>query len=113
MTLTTELAEKVEAIYRENLEKEFGDSLAFDPISVEPTEDSEGQDTFRVTIVYEAQNKGERPQAKKMVTVMTAVFEPLENLGIRTTMIESYVPKHEYPALLEMRAEPPWGVQEE
>ena len=26
MTLTSELAEKVEALYRENLEREFGDS---------------------------------------------------------------------------------------
>ena len=112
MTLTAKLAEKVEAVYRENLEREFGDSLTFDPISVEPAEDSEGQDTFRVTIVYQAQKEGERPQAKKMVTVMTTVVEPLENLGIQTAMIESYVPKHEYPMLLQMRAEPPWGVEE-
>ena len=65
MTLTTELAEKVEAIYRENLEKEFGNPLTFDPISVEPTEDSEGQDTFRVTIVYEAQNQGRDPKRRR------------------------------------------------
>jgi hypothetical protein len=113
MTLTAEMAKKVEAVYRENLEKEFGSSLTFDPISVEPTENSQGQDTFHVTIVYEAQNQVERPQAEKVLTVMTAVIEPLEDLGIKTSMIESYVPKHEYPGLLEMRAEPPWGVAEE
>ena len=63
MRLTAELAGKVESLYRESLEREFGNSLIFDPILVEPTENSEGEETFRVTIVY-AGNRG-RPQPQE------------------------------------------------
>ena len=111
MTLTSELAEKVEALYRENLEREFGDSPAFDPISVEPMTGGDGEETFRVTIVYDGDDGA--IDARKAVTVLTAMATPLEELGLPPVLMESYVPKREYPMLLEMRAEPPWGVDEE
>jgi hypothetical protein len=111
MTLTSELAEKVEALYRETLDKEFGGSPAFGPISVEPITDEEGQETFRVTIVFDGEEDAIDP--RKALTVLTAMTTPLRELGLPPVLVESYVTKDEYPVLLEMRAEPPWGVEEE
>ena len=110
MTLTPELAEKVEALYRERLEKEFGGSPVFGPISVEPTMDEGGQETFRVTIVYDGDE--DAIDAGKAITVLTAMTTPLRELGLPPVLVESYVTKNEYPVLLEMRAEPPWGMDE-
>lgn len=111
MALTAELGEKVEAIYREHLEKEFPATVKFDTIRVEPAEDSEGRDTFRVTVVYD--DGHERPNPKTRGTVLASLMDPLENLGLPPVLIESYVPLSEYPILLDLRAEPPWGVDEE
>ena len=47
------------------------------------------------------------------LAVMTSLTNPLTDLGLPPTTIESYVPKSEYPLLLELRAEPPWGVDGE
>ncbi len=103
MTLTAELAGKVERLYRESLEREFGKFLTFDPILVEPTKNSEGEETFRVTIVY-AGNRG-RPNPKKTVAVLTYMMGHMEELGLPPVPIVSFVPKSEYPLLLELRAE--------
>ena len=48
MALSTELAEKVEALYREHLAREFGGYH----ITVEPTNSYVGEEVFQVTIVY-------------------------------------------------------------
>ena len=111
MTLTAELAGKVERLYLESLEREFGKSLTFDPILVEPTKNSEGEETFRVTIVY-AGNRG-RPNPKKTVAVLTYMMDHMEELGLPPVPIVSFVPKSEYPLLLELRAGPPWQGLEE
>ena len=111
MRLTAELAGKVERLYRESLEREFGKSLTFDPILVEPTKNSEGEETFRVTIVY-AGDIG-RPNPRKAAAVLTYMVDQMEELGLPPIPIESYVPKSEYPLLLELRAESPWERLEE
>ena len=111
MRLTAELAGKVEALYRESLEREFGKSLTFEPILVEPTRNSEGEDTFRVTIVYSG--KSGRPNPTKTVAVLTSMMDHMEELGLPLIPIVSYVPKSEYPLLLELRAGPPWQGLEE
>lgn len=38
---------------------------------------------------------------------------PLKELGLPPVFMQGYVPKDEYPMLLEMRAEAPWGEDEE
>ena len=79
MALTAELGKKVEAIYREHLEKEFPATVKFDTIRVEPAEDSEGRDTFRVTVVYDDGN--ERPNPKTRGTVLASLMDPLGEPG--------------------------------
>ena len=111
MRLTAELAGKVERLYRESLEREFGKSFTFDPIQVEPTENSEGEETFRVTIVYTG-NRG-KPNPKQTVAVLTYMMDQMEELGLPPVPIASFVPESEWPLLLELRAGPPWhGLDE-
>lgn len=106
MALSTETAERVEALYQERLNANFKGELSFGPIIVEPTRDSEGKDTFQVTIVYEG--IGERPDPKIIITVMTSLTGDFEALGLPPVLIESYVSKEEYPELLRLRQLMPW-----
>ena len=111
MALSTETAEKVEALYKERLEAHFKDNLKFGPIVVEPTRDSEGKDTFRVTIIYE--DAGQRPDPKKAIEVMTSLTSDFEELGLPPVLIHSYVKKEEYPELVRLRQQMPWDQDED
>ena len=82
MAISTELAEEVKALYWEHLAREFGDHPVFCPITVEPTTDEAGEETFQVTIVYEG--NGYTIVANKAVRVLTAMATPLEELGLPT-----------------------------
>jgi hypothetical protein len=53
VALSIELAEKVEALYRKHLAREFGNQTVFDAITVEPTTNYVGEEVPQVTIVYE------------------------------------------------------------
>lgn len=112
MPLSNELAEKVKAIYRQHLEEYFSEKVKFDTITVEPAEDSEGRETFRVTVVYDDEH--ERPDPRIRIHVLGALMDPLEELGLQPVMLESYIPKSEYPLWLELRENPPpWEEQED
>ena len=111
MTLSTETAEKVEALYRERLDAHFQGQLKFGPIVLEPTRDSDGRDTFQVDIVYEG--GGELPDPKKVITVMTSLTRDFEALGLPPVLIESYISKDEYPELQRLRQQMPWDEDED
>lgn len=111
MALSTETAEKVEALYRERLEAHFQGQLKFGPIVVEPTRDSEGVDTFRVTIIYEGASQ--RPDPQKAIEVMTSLTSNFEALGLPPVLIHSYVRKEEYPELVRLRQQMPWDQDED
>ena len=111
MALSTETAEKVEALYRERLETHFQGALKFGPIVVEPRRDSDGRDTFLVTIVYEG--NGNRPDPKKIIAVMTSLSWDFEAMGLPAVLIHSYVSKEEYPELLRLRQQMPWDEDED
>ena len=111
MAPSAELAEKVEALYREHLAWVFGDRPMFDRIALEPNTDQSGWETFQVTVVYEGDEN--TIDARKLIRVLTAMATPLEELGLPPVFMQGYVPKDEYPMLLEVRAEAPWGEDEE
>ena len=111
MALSTETAEKVEALYRERLDAHFRGQLKFGPIVLEPTRDSDGKDTFQVDIVYEG--NGELPDPKNVITVMTSLTGDFETLGLPPVLIESYIPKEEYPELVRLRQQMPWDEDED
>ena len=108
MALSADAAEKVEALYLERLETYFQGSLKFDPIVLEPARDSQGKDTFQVDIVYEG--KGKHPDPKIVLAVMTSMSDDFEALGLPPVLIESYIPKEEYPELLRLRRQMPWDM---
>ena len=111
MALSTETAERVEALYRERLDAHFQGQLQFGPIVLEPTRDMDGKDTFQVDIVYEANEK--RPDPRKILAVMTSLAGDFEALGLPPVLIESYIPKDEYPELLRLRQLMPWDMDED
>lgn len=111
MSLSTEIAEKVEALYRERLDAHFEGRFQFGPVVVEPRRDGEGRDTFRVTIVFEG--NGERPDAKGVIEVMTEMSWDFEELGLPPVLLQSYVSKKEYPELLRLRQQMPWDEDED
>ena len=111
MTLSTETAEKVEALYRERLDAHFQGQLKFGPIVLEPTRDSDGRDTFRVDIVYDG--NGQLPDPRKVITVMTSLTGDFEALGLPPVLIESYISKEEYPELIRLRQQMPWDLDED
>lgn len=111
MALSPDMADKVEALYRERLEAYFGARFRFGPIVVEPTRDSEGKDTYRVTIVFEG--NGERPDSEKVIEVMTVMSWDFEALGLPPVLIQTYVSKDEYPELLRLRQLMPWDEDED
>ena len=111
MAPSAELAEKVEALYREHLAWVFGDRPVFDRIALEPITNYAGEETFQVTIVYEGSEH--TIDANKAVRMPSAMATPLEVLGLPPVFMQGYVPKDEYPMLLEMRAEALWGEDEE
>ena len=112
MPLKPELADKVQALYREYLEANFSKNVKFDTITVEPAVDSEGRDFFEVIVVYDDEH--ERPDPLMRGHVAGELMEPMMELGLPAVMLESYVPKSDYPLLLELRANPPlWDDDEE
>ena len=111
MALSADIAEKVEALYRERLDTHFQGELKFGPIVLEPTRDSDGKDTFQVDIVYEG--NGMRPDPQKAITVMTSLTRDFEALGLPPVLIESYIPKEEYPELVRLRQQMPWDMDED
>ena len=111
MALSTDTAEKVKALYLERLEAQFQGLLQFGPIVLEPTRDMDGRDTFRVDIVYEGY--GEHPDPKKVITVLTSLTGDFEALGLPSVLIESYIPKEEYPELLRLRQQMPWDMDDD
>ncbi len=111
MALSADTAEKVEALYRERLDAHFQGQLRFGPIALEPTRDSDGRDTFLVDIVYEGD--GKHPDPKTVLTVMTSLTRDFEALGLPQVLIESYIPREEYPELLRLRQLMPWDMDED
>ena len=111
MALSAETAERVEGLYRERLEAHFQGRFKFGPIVLEPTRDSQGEDTFQVDIVYEG--KDERPDPRKMIEVMTSLTQDFEALGLPPVLIESYIRKEEYPELIRLRQQMPWDQDED
>ena len=105
MALSAELADKVKSIYLEYLEANFSKNVKFDVVTVEPAEDSEGRETFEVTVVYDDEH--ERPDPSIRVHVLGELMDPMLELGLPAVMLETYIPKSEYPILLELRANPP------
>ena len=94
MDTSPEMARKLEAMYREQLERNFQGAFKFDPILVEPTLDQYGEDTFHVTVVYDGDEY--LLDAGKLNEITVEVWGQLRAMGIDKVPIESHVYKEEY-----------------
>ena len=50
---------------------------------------------------------------RESVAVLTSLTSDFEALGLPPVLIESYIPKEEYPELLRLRQQMPWDEDEE
>ena len=98
--LSTELAEKAEALYPEHLAREFGGHPVLDSITVEPTTDEDGEATFHVTVVYDGNEH--TVDSRKAIRVLNALATPPRRTRLP---MQGCVSKDEYPRLLDIRAD--------
>lgn len=111
MAFPSETAQKIEALFREHLERNFrGINLKFAPIVAEPAFDQFGDDTFHVYIVYD----GDRSllDFNKINSITSAMVDRYEAMGIMPTVLESYVCKEEWDRRDELLAPEPWEYLE-
>ncbi len=105
MTANEELAEKVEVLCRESLQREFGDSIIFGPIIAGPVERVEGRATVTVTILFEGD--GRDLDAVRAAATLDAAVRPLLELGLQALPEWSFVPEHEHSPRGRMPEEAP------
>ena len=95
MVINPDNAKKIEALFREHLERNFqGTSLKFDPIVVEPTYDQYDRDTFKVTVVFDGDFDDLKPGTLNAIT--SEMVDEYDDMGIFTTVLESYMTKEEW-----------------
>lgn len=102
MRLTPELGEKVAAIFRRELESEFGDSVTFDPIVADLEHDMKGIPTFDLTIVYDGE---EDMDMRRALLAIGATHPQVEDLGLESWPAWSFVKKANWPELKKLRDE--------
>ena len=107
MDTSPEAARKVEAMYREQLDRKFrGVLLKFDPILVETFIDHFGEDRFHVTVVYDGEQ--DLLDYAKLNDISGELSLLWSGLGIDNIPIESYVDMKEYAMQDELLAPEPW-----
>ena len=95
MTLSEEVAQEVERLYRNALEQEAGSSVTFGPISVE-----QDGSIFRLTVVHDAAGSFDRDEAGAAIRNAT---ESLWQLGRRPLVVCAFVIERDYPDFLKER----------
>ena len=105
MTANEELAEKVEVLCRESLQREFGGPIIFGPIIAEPVEPGEGRATLTVAILYEGDSRD--LDAGRAAAALNAAVRPLLGPGLQALPEWSFVPEHEHSPRGRMREEAP------
>lgn len=105
MTANEELAEKLEVLCRESLQREFGDSIIFGPIIAGPVERGEGRATVTVTILFEGDARD--LDAGRAAATLNAAVRPLLELGLQALPEWSFVPEHEHSPRGRMPGEAP------
>ena len=93
MVFTEETAAVVQSLFRKHLEAAFQESLIIDSIRVELTQNMRDEDAFRVTIVYDGDRSLLDPAELNRISSVLA--DRLAELGIASTVIESYVTREE------------------
>ena len=104
MTYNDETAVQLESLYRQHLEEAFQGTLAFDPITVEVTENMRDLPAFQVTVVYDGDGRLLDPA--RLNRISSIVTDRAAELGIENTVLESYVDSREYTGQ-EARVEDP------
>lgn len=107
MVITEDNARKIEALFREHLERNFeGTGLKFDPIIVEPAYDQDGRKTFDVMVVFDGDYSLLKPGTLNAIS--SAMLNEYWAMGIYTTVLDGYTSKEEWDMRDELLAPEPW-----
>lgn len=107
MVINDDNAKKIEALFREHLDRNFKDTgLKFDPIIVEPAYDQYDRKTFSVMVVFDGDYGLLKPGT--LNSISTAMLDEYETMGIYTTVTDGYVSKEEWDMRDELLAPEPW-----
>ena len=103
MDLAPEVAEKLEALCRENLARELGDSSVIGPNVIEQTQASD-RSTIHINVVYDVTS--DRPDEEKAAAALKAAVDQMPELRRGPPIAYSFVSEREYPAFLVERDRP-------
>ena len=106
MAFDKETAARLESLYLEHLEEAFQNTLTFDPITVDLTQNMFDQDAFHVTVAYDGDSRLLDPA--KLNNISSLMINRAAELGIENTVLESYVDCREYGGQVD-RVEEPLG----
>ena len=95
MVINEDNARKIEALFREHLERNFeGTGLKFDPIIVEPAYDQDDRKTFDVMVVFDGDYSLLKPGTLNAIS--SAMLDEYWAMGIYTTVLDGYTSKEEW-----------------
>ena len=104
MSFNKETETLVEPLYRELLEEAFQETLTFDPITVELTQNIFDEDAFHVTVAYDGDSSLLDPT--KLNRISSLMIDRAAELGVENTILESYVDSREYTGQVDRVEEP-------
>ena len=91
------------------LENMFGGELSFGPIEVEAVLDHYGDDTLRITVVYDGEYSRLDPHKLNMVSAELESI--LANFGFHNIPVESYIDLREYDEWSDLKSRSPWDFE--
>ena len=104
MAFDKETAARLELLYREHLKEAFQETITFDLITVELTQNLFDRDAFHVTVAYNGDSRLLDPA--KLNRISSLIIDEAEELGVENTLIESYVDSREYAGQVDRVEEP-------
>ena len=104
MATSQAVIERVEAIYRRRLEREYGDRLTFAPIRVIPDIDQWGDEYLRIEVVLEGDRSVLDP---RWINALYGKIQPeLLELGVTNIPMDLYIDKAGGLAPVQLRPQP-------
>ena len=104
MAFDKDTAARLESLYQQHLEEAFQETITFDLVAAELTQNMFNEQAFHVTVPYEGDIRLLDPA--KLNRISSLIIDKASELGIQNTIIESYVLSLEYTHGMALIEEP-------
>ena len=112
MIISDNLLVTAENSMRELLNQAFEGQISFDPISVEPRIDHDGENNIDIVVVFDGPES--LLDVAKLNAVSVALGEALNRIGFYNVPVESYIAEDEYEEWLRLNSlQAPWLEEED